>query len=836
MAERMKTHKASHFRARLTAFIVATVLAGSQSVSAQTWEILPPAQIQGLSVPLPGSPVRVDHSFSRQPLHFERNDGQVDAEAKFLARGPGYQLFLTQTEAVMVLREPNGRGEHNAWGASTISESRIGTLNLSTSSPALRAPSPPFGMEERGGERRHGSWKARSRPECAGENEVNARPHPGPLPQERENRSPMSGDTDALSFPNSCETKAREATIAKATSRFSDATALLSLSPGERAGVRASVEPGLPVSHVLRMRLAGANPRASLSGEETLRAKVNYFIGNNPSLWQTNNPTFGKVRYHEVYPGIDLVFYGVEGQLEYDFVVAPGADPRLIALEFEGADEVKTDEHGDLVLAVERREVRWCKPVVYQEVNGARQEVVGAFRIGGSGDASTARQATSDPAVSTDKVQSLRFVSFQLAAYDPALPLVIDPKLVYSTYLGGSGADDAHAVAVDRDGNAYVGGSTTSLNFPTKAALNAEAMGGGKDVFVTKLSPTGELLFSTYLGGNDNDDYLNYLAISPSGECYVAGATGSPDFPIVNPLQPGYGGGEFDVFVTALKPDGSDILFSTYLGGVDRDTSRSMAFGPAGDVYVVGLTRSPDFPTRNAFQSEISPVSNGTQLFDGFITRLEARGKSILYSTFYGRRGTGEIVRDVAVDGDGNAYVVLWVFCADLECDEWLITKISQDGSSRLFETRWRDSITRVGAGPSPSIALGPGNKLIVAGSAGARHLPALNQPNLTTSYPGGYSDGYVVQFDATSGAYISAVYFGGSGNDYPEDVCVDAAGNIIVVGSTAGHELQTSSFPVTDKTEPAPDPGKTSDVFVTKFRSTDSHLLIHGIRVGREE
>ena len=235
-----------------------------------------------------------------------------------------------------------------------------------------------------------------------------------------------------------------------------------------------------------------------------------------------------------MYPGVDLVYYGNEGRLEHDFVVAPGADPNRIAMEFEGADEMRLDERGDLLLKMCEREVRWQKPLIYQEFNGRRQEIVGTYRLGDRNPGMQQERA---------KVQSLKSVSFTVADYNSALPLVIDPRLVYSTYLGGSSYDYDCDLAVDGQGNVYMAGITASFDFPTKGALQASASGGEDSVFVTKFNPAGELLFSTYLGGSGDETALNagsrevVMALTSTGDCYVAGATGSLDFPLVNPLQ-----------------------------------------------------------------------------------------------------------------------------------------------------------------------------------------------------------------------------------------------------------------------------------------------------------
>src|SRR5712692_6121652 len=277
---------------------------------------------------------------------------------------------------------------------------------------------------------------------------------------------------------------------------------------------------------VLRMKLRNANPAAKVTGVDELAGTSNYFIGNDPAKWRSNVSTYAKVKYEGIYSGIDLVYYGNQRQLEYDFIVAPGADPRRIQFDVGGAKRIRRDAHGDLVLKTEmgEGEIRWHKPVVYQEKDGARQEIAARYAITG------------------------KRVGFEIADYDAGRPLYIDP-LIYSTYLGGSYRDEGDGIAVDSAGNAYVTGLTTSFDFPTKNPLQPTS-GGDADVFVSKIDPTGSaLVYSTYLGGSGDDlgcsgyDAGSGIAVDSAGNAYVTGLTCSTDFPTMNPLQPANGGG-----------------------------------------------------------------------------------------------------------------------------------------------------------------------------------------------------------------------------------------------------------------------------------------------------
>src|SRR5207302_767574 len=327
--------------------------------------------------------------------------------------------------------------------------------------------------------------------------------------------------------------------------------------------------------------------------------KANYFVGNDTAKWRTDVPTYAKVHYQEVYPGIDLVYYAKQRQLEYDLVVRPGADPSAIALRLTGADKVEVDVQGDLVLHTAAGPIRQQKPFIYQEVGGVRKEIAGGYVLKGE-----------------------QHVGFKVAAHDARRPLVIDPILSYSTYLGGGGADRSHAIAVDAAGNAYVTGGTFSPDFPTTAGAFQTSLGAGTfQAFVTKLNPSGSaLVYSTYLGGNGGAESYG-IAVDAAGNAYVTGRTFSPDFPTTaGAFQTTYGG-EQDAFVTQLDAAGSALVYSTYLGGNRYDEGNSIAVDPAGNAYVGGLTQSFDFPTTaGAFQTRAVGDTNA------FVAKLDPAG------------------------------------------------------------------------------------------------------------------------------------------------------------------------------------------------------------------
>src|SRR5437879_378348 len=317
----------------------------------------------------------------------------------------------------------------------------------------------------------------------------------------------------------------------------------------ERQGARAKLGQPRPATRtVLRMTFLGANPDACVTGREELPGKANYFIGNDPAGWRTNVPTYARVHYEDLYPGIDLVYYGNQRQLEYDFVVRPGADPRRIALGFRGAQRLEVDPQGDLVLHTAAGAIRQRKPIVYQEVAGRRVEIPGDYVL-----------------------RDGQRVGFHVAAYDTSLPLIIDPTLSYSTYLGGTGFDEGRGIAVDATtGEAYVTGFTDSFDFPTVRASQTTFAGGSGDAFVTKLNATGSaLVYSTYLGGKGFDTGFG-IAVDSMGQAYVTGSTNSADFPTTTgAFQAVIGGpaeGPVDAFLTKLNPAACVLSYSTSRG------------------------------------------------------------------------------------------------------------------------------------------------------------------------------------------------------------------------------------------------------------------------------
>lgn len=322
---------------------------------------------------------------------------------------------------------------------------------------------------------------------------------------------------------------------------------------------------------VVELQLVGAQQPSGVGGIGLQSFETNYFIGNDPAQWQTNIANYAKVQYENVYPGIDLIYYGKQSQLEYDFVVAPGADPAVIALSFAGPKGMEIDAQGDLVLHTSAGDVLQRAPFVYQNVNGEQQQIDSRFVVDDAGQ-----------------------VSFHLGSYDAGLPLVIDPELNYSTYYGGTGPDRGNGIAVDDFGNAYVTGTTASIDFPIALpAMFGRIPNSSFDVFVAKVNAGGTgFVYSTYFGGAGSQNATD-IAVDKDGNAFIVGYTNATNLPVsANAAQATYGGGNQDAFATIINPSGSSLIYSTYLGGAGDDHGFSIALDTSGNAFVTGSTTS----------------------------------------------------------------------------------------------------------------------------------------------------------------------------------------------------------------------------------------------------
>ena len=547
----------------------------------------------------------------------------------------------------------------------------------------------------------------------------------------------------------------------------------------------------------LHLKLIGASDSARVRGVDELQGNINYIRGNDPAKWRTNIPTYAGVEYEEVYRGVNLIFYGNQRQLEYDFVVAPGVNPNIIKLRFYGSTaRASIDVNGDLILRAGQTEVRQRKPVIYQDRNGVRKVVAGGYVINGRNE-----------------------ISFKVGDYDASLPLVIDPVLVFSTYLGGSGDDTGNSIAVDSSGNVYVTGTTLSSNFPTQNPKQS-SYAGNSDTFIAKLNAAGTaLIYSTYIGGSLQDTG-DCIAVDSVGNAYVAGKSVSGDFPTTpGALAPTYRGGDFDGFVLKLNAQGNALIYSTYLGGSANDSAVGLATDASGNAYVTGGTKSPDFPaTPTAY---LSSSSGNT---DAYLTKLNSTGSALIYSTYFGGSDTDR-GSSVAVDSVGNAYITGFTASLDFPLEnafqsntggsfDAFVAKINPaaSGAASLIYSSY------LGGGADDrgfGLALDLSGNAYVTGQTASNNFPVLNPQQATF---GGLFDAFYAEI-SPAGAKLNASYLGGSGDDRATAIALNSSGNVYLTGYTT-----STNFPVSNATQPAKAGG--ADAFVTKFNSAGGAIL----------
>jgi hypothetical protein len=545
-------------------------------------------------------------------------------------------------------------------------------------------------------------------------------------------------------------------------------------------------------SRLLRLKLVGANAEPSAEGLDQLEGKINYLTSSDPSKWRTDIPTYRRVRYPEVYPGIDLVYYGNQRQLEYDFVVAPGADWRRVKLSFVGADSLKVDAAtGELVVRVGDQTVRQHKPIIYQELPDGRREIEGRYVL-----------------------LKGRRVGFEVGKYDPSLPLVIDPVFVYSTFLGGHELELNGGMAVDSAGNVYVTGETDSDDFPLKDPYQTTH----RTPFVTKINAQGNaLVYSTYfgLGSVDTED----IAVDSAGSVYLTGDTYSDGISVVNAVQGTFGGGERDAFVTKINPAGNGLVYSTYLGGAAVDEGMAIVVDDAGNAYLTGRTESLNFPTANPLQA------NNAGFEDVFITKINPSGNALVYSTYLGGEGV-EFGNAIAVDPAGNTHIcgttyggfptVTAIQANRPGNDEAFVAKLSATGNSLLYSTYLGGSEDDYGYG----IATDSSGNTYIVGETDSADFPITT--NAFGKTYGGVGDGFITKINASGNAFVYSNYLGGNLSDRTRSVAVDSNGNAHLVGSTS-----SSDFPVVNPLQSTTD-GKYdwADAFVSKVNPAGDALV----------
>ncbi len=524
------------------------------------------------------------------------------------------------------------------------------------------------------------------------------------------------------------------------------------------------------------LRFIGANVETEAFGTDPLRGTSNYFLGNDPARWRRAVPNYGRIIEQGLYSGIDAVFHSDGRNIEYDFVVAPHGDPGIVRLNVNGA-EIAADDRGGVLLRSRAGAVRMAPPVAYQSVGGERRAVSVRYRL----DAGPT-------------------IGFQVGDYDHGQRLVIDPTLVFSTYLGGSGEDVGNFVTTDPSGNVYVTGRTTSSDFPVLESWQG-ARAGARDAFVTKYSAAGEMLYSTYFGGTAADNALG-VALDARGAIFVTGVTSSIDLPLKNPAQSVYGGGAQDGFIFALTPDGGDLVYSTYLGGTGFDQIRSIAVDSDGDAYVTGNTDSPDFLLIEARQ----PVYAGG-ISDAFVTKLDASGAPV-FSTYLGGSDY-DSGRGIALDANRNIYVAgetrgdFPVTPGSFQpyygggLNDLFVTKLSSDGARIVYATYLGGSGTdqnQIQIGTSGGIhgkivAVDRDGNVYVTGDTDSPDFPLKNPSQPLNS---GGVDAFALKLNAAGAGLVWSTFFGGTGFETARGIAITTGGRAWIVGSTASTDLPT--------------------------------------------
>jgi len=618
--------------------------------------------------------------------------------------------------------------------------------------------------------------------------------------------------------------------------------AVLGILPGKKElPPRANTD---PPAQLMRMKLIGAHRAARAAGENELPGTSNYLIGNDPTKWHVNVPSYESVRYKDIYPGIDMVYYGHDGQLEYDFVVAPGADAGSITVAFDTAslgkhlDEYhravpRVQEGGDLLLQAHDADIRFHKPVIYQPASATTPEsrVDGCFRITNS-----------------------KAVRFELGAYDHSRELVIDPAVGFSTFIGGSQNDYGYGIAVDATGNVYIGGQTFSPDFPISSDAHQSGCGGGDcalgDGFITKLNSTGsDVIYSTYFGGR-NRDLVNGLAVDAANNIYVTGQTYSPDFPTTKGAFQTLCGGRNcrtgEGFVAEIDASGASLIYSSFIGGSAYDQGNAIALDTVGNAYIVGTTCSSDFPvTSGAFQTAYGGDSGGCNQAvpagDAFVAEVNAGGSSVNYATYVGG-SYGDVGYAIALDQEQNAYITGYTDSTNFPTSPnafqtqlgsgapaaAYITKLDPAGAVAVYSTYLGGTGNGIPCDAcGTAIALDSQDNAYVVGLTLEKDFPTTAGSIQPAKAAGGGHDAFVAEMNQTGSALVYSTFLGGTADDGATSIELSAVGTVYVRGNTFSF-----NFPVTANAYQKSYAGDT-DAFVTVFIPTVGSKLQYSSYLG---
>lgn len=610
---------------------------------------------------------------------------------------------------------------------------------------------------------------------------------------------------------------------------------------------------------VLRMGLLGSNSNARIEGQGELPGKSNYFVSDDSSQWHTNISNYRKVQYRDIYPGIDLVYYGNQRQLEHDFIVNPGADPKKIRFSFKGAKEVFIDKDGNLALSTDSGSLLLRQPVVYQEIDGKRKPVSGQY-------------------VRSDANE----VGFDLGAYDRKEKLVIDPVLVYSTYFGGSQRNYINGIAADAEGNAYITGYTSSADFPLSNPIffSPPKKPGNQLGFVSKISADGQtLIYSTYLGSQTGSVLCFGIAVDRQGSAYTTGNTSAKDFPVVNAFQSKRLGPR-SAFVTKLNATGSALEYSTYLGGKTGADALGIAVDLEGSAYVTGYLETRRLPNGQFEAGDFPTVHPYSNIGGMFVSKISAAGSDLEYSTRLGGGDVIEFGNAIAVDPLGEAMITGYTssdkyplrhplsVSAPAGYQRTIVTKLNRNGSDVIFSTYFRVGqgngiatnasgdafvtgegyqitdgyqslvafVTRIKAAGSDvvyatQIGEAAFGTAITVDAVGNAYFTGYTYQGLPVVNPiqsglAGIQDAFIAKFDPLGSTLIYSTYFGGSGTDRSLGIAIDGRGNVYIAGLTFSSDL-----PLTAALQPKPLTGaNVEDGFVAKISEASDFYLTNAV------
>jgi Beta-propeller repeat len=642
---------------------------------------------------------------SNLPLYFEANQGQTDGRVKFLSRGAGYSLFLTEDGATLSLRMPQA---DDAAHTADPGDSAAGRPDR-----GLRANAMLRGRRQ----------------------------------------SPTRYATDSV-----------------------------------------------------QLKLVAANPSPAVSGDSPQSGRVNYFLGKDPSRWHAGITTYKGVRYANVYPGVDMLFHGSQQELEYDFEVAPGADPSRIALRVNGARDLRLDLSGNAVVSTPVGDIALHKPVTYQGEGSSRTEIASNFELRPDGT-----------------------LGFHVGHYDRSKELVIDPVLTYSTYLGGSDTGFIAGLVTNSSGNVFVAGQTTSADFPVTLGAFQPSLPNAESAFVTEFTPDGSsLVFSTFLGGTTGFNHGWDVDIDSDGNVYVTGETGASDFPVFSAFQ-STRKGTSDVFLTALNPGGGSIRYSTYLGGKGSENGTGIRTGNPGKVYVTGTTYSTNFPTTaNAFKTKLG--SAGGNCFVAKFDTNKLGSASRIYSTYLG--GSNAFDYDecsrIARDSKGDVFVTgntasfdfpttSGAYQTHLNGDQLdaFVSELNTTGTVLLHSTFLGGMEWEFGN----DVRVDGSGNVYVTGESYSDDFPTKNGAFQRTKR--GDSDAFVTKFNPTLSSLVYSTFVGGSGYESSYAIFLDSSQNAYIAGYT-----DSTDFPVLNPTQAHFHGGSNSNGFAFTLNSTGSALL----------